>query len=403
MMFKSLHLTKSQITFRYDCLRGIFNSIIYTGLMSIGLLISIRYFNAPSWVKSYIVGAENIGRLFAPLMLLLGVKSHLRSSQLSMLYYIFCALFLLIASLAHSLPTYVAAIILTYMLFTQIPQVMLHIYSTNYLRNKCGKYVSIMFTVGILIGSSFSYQIGRWLDIDFNYFRFILLAFAASALIAGFLAYRIPSEPLRTESTPRSIWKNFSLLWKDRLFGWLILGHIILGIGGNAMVAAPRFEYMLRPEYKILASNAQIIFINVVVPGFIIVLFTPLWGWVFDRLHFITTRLLINAALIISHLSFFTSTTPVLFTISAIFNGIATSAGMIAFQLWVTKVAPKNQVSAYMSVYTATYGIKGIFAPQLGYFLLNLTNPLTVGITAALLTLVSSIMFFAVRKDHRIL
>lgn len=396
------YLTKSQLTFRYDCLRGIFNHIIYTGLSSVALLIAIRHFNAPGWVKSYISGSEHTGKLLAPLMLLLGAKSHLRSSGLSTLYYIFCAVFLLIASLAHSLLIYVVAIILTEILFAQIPQIMLHIYSTNYPSNKRGKYFSITFAIGALITIIFPKQIGIWLDINVDYFHFILVALAASALIASFSSYQIPSEPLKSQSTPSSIWKNLSLLWKDHLFGWLIFGYVILGIG-NAMVAPLRIEYMLRPEYKILASNEQIIIINVLIPNISMVLFTPIWGWLFDRLHFITTRLLINAAFIVSYLTFFTSTNFFLLTISAIFTGLATAAGMVIWQLWVTKVAPENQVSAYMSVHCATSGARGLIAPQLGYFFLYLTNALTVGVIAALLMSASAFIFFCVRRHPRIL
>lgn len=408
MLFKTAHLSKSlvtsksQVTFRYDCLRGVFNSIIYMGLMTIHGLISIRYFDAPSWLKGFIWGSDNVGRLIAPFILILGAKTHFQSSHLTSLFYIASAVTIIIAAMAPSLAIYALAIIVTQIIFTQPPQLMLHVYSTNYLASERGKLVSIMFLIGLTVGTFFSSQIGRWLDINLNYFRLVLTILAISALLAAFVTYQIPSESFKNQITPRSIWHNLSLLWKDRLFGWLIIGYIILGVG-NMMVHPIRVEYMARQEFNIFASNKQIVFITVVVPGISMIVFTRVWGWLFDRLHFITTRLLVNAAFIISYITFFISTNLTLLTISSIFNGMATAAGMILWQLWVTKIAPQNQVSAYMSVHSATSGVKGLIAPQLGYFLLYLTNPFTVGIIAALLMTISCLIFIFVRKNPRIL
>lgn len=394
------YLERARKTYIYDCIRGPFNMIVYTGLMTLAILIAIRYHEAPNWVKSIISSAESVGRLIMPITLYLGFRSALPTARLASIYMLATGLFLLITGFAPDLLIYTVAIVLAYILFAQPLQLMLQIYSKNYSSDERGSKVSTMFVLSLIIGTISSRFFGKWLDIDIEHYQWQFVILAIAAVLSALFLLRIPSTPLDKEASGNP-WQNFSLVWKNKLFGWMILGYMILGVG-TAMTVPIRIEYMANPLYGINASNLNITIINVVIPAISMIVSTKIWGIIFDRAHFITTRLLVNACFIISFLTFFLSTNIIMLGFSAIMEGCAKAGGMIVWNLWVTKIVPNERVPAYMSAHSCTSGLKGLLAPSLGYTILSFHTPLAVGLTATLLMLLSCAMFYAVRKNPQI-
>ncbi len=387
-------------TYLYDCLRGPFNNIVYVGLMTLALLIAIRYHEAPSWVKSIICSGESLGRAITPITLYFGFRLALPTAWLASLYMLATALFLLIAAFASSLLLYTIGIVLAYILFAQPLQLMLQIYSKNYTADERGSRVSTMFFISLIIGSLSAHFFGKWLDIDIQHFQWQFVILAVSAVISACFLAKIPSTPLDSHACGNP-WQNFSLIWKDKLFGWMIAAYIILGIG-TAMVVPIKIEYMADPQFKINASNLNITLINVIIPAISMIVSTKIWGYIFDKFNFIKTRLLVNACFIASFLTFFTSTNIVILGLSSVLNGFALSGGMLIWSLWVTKIAPSEKTPAYMSAHSAASGLKGLIAPATGYAVLSFKDPIAVGVTAATLMLLSCIMFFVVRNNPQI-
>lgn len=391
---------RAKKTYLYDCIRGPFNSIVFQGLMTLALLIAIRYHEAPSWVKSIISSGESLGRAITPITLYLGFRLALPTARLASMYMLATALFLLVTAFASSLAVYTIGIVLAYILFAQPLQLMLQIYSKNYTADERGSRVSTMFVISLIVGSIFARFFGKWLDIDIQHFQWQFVILGISAAISAYFLAKIPSTPLDSQACGNP-WQNFSLIWKDKLFGWMIIAYIILGIG-TAMVIPIKIEYMANPTFKINASNLNITLINVIIPAISMIISTKLWGYIFDKINFIKTRLLVNACFIASFLTFFTSTNIIILGISSVLNGIALSGGMLVWNLWVTKIAPNEKVPAYMSAHSATSGLKGLIAPATGYAVLSYKDPITVGIVAAILMILSCIMFYAVRNNPQI-
>lgn len=393
-------IERAKRTYIYDCIRGPFNNIVYTGLMTLAILIAIRYHEAPNWVKSIISSAESIGRVITPITLYLGFKSALKTANLAAIYMFVTGFFLLITGFAPNLLLYTVAIVTAYILFAQPLQLMLQIYAQNYSSHERGSKVSTMFVISLIVSSISSRFFGKWLDIDIQSYQWQFVILAAAAVISGLFLLKIPSTPLdkRASGNP---WQNFSLIWKNKLFGWMILGYIILGIG-TAMTVPIRIEYMANPLYNINASNLNITLINVVIPAISMILSTKIWGIIFDRVNFIITRLLINACFIISFLTFFLSKSIIFLGISAVILGCALAGGTIVWNLWVTKIVPDERVPAYMSAHSCSSGLKGLLAPAFGYTILSFHTPLAVGLVATFLMIISSIMFYIVRKNPQI-
>jgi len=387
-------------TFRYDCMRGPFNSIVYTGLMTLAILIAKRYYLAPDWVKSFIASAESIGRLVTPITLYIGFRLGLRTSLLAALYMFGTGILLMGTAISMNTAFYAVTIVAAYILFAQPPKLMLHIYSNNYPTRERGKRVSTMFTISIGVGILFSFWLGKGLDADITNFHMQFFLLAIAAIISALFLMKIPSVPLDPEAKSNA-WQTISLLWKDKLFAIMIVGYIILGVG-NSMVIPIRIEYMADPKYTINASNLDITVINVVIQGASMIISTRIWGYTFDKLHFITTRLLVNACFFISFVTFFTSKNLLVLGVSIAVNGFAMAGGMILWNLWVTKIAPHNKIPVYMSAHSACSGVKGLIAPFIGYAILALTGPKTVGFIAAGLMVLSSAIYYSLRKNPRI-
>lgn len=394
------YIERAKKTYLYDCIRGPFNAIVYTGLMTLATLIAIRYFEAPNWVKSCINSAESLGRLITPITLYLGFKSAFPTARLASIYMFATGILLLITGIAPDLFIYTIAVIIAYIIFAQPPQLMLQIYSKNYSSHERGSKVSTMFVLSLIIGGISSRFLGKWLDVDIEHYQWQFVLLAISAAISAIFLLKIPSTPLDKQATGNP-WQNFSLIWKNKLFGWMIIAYMILGVG-TAMTVPIRIEYMANPLYGINASNLNITLINVVIPAISMIVSTKFWGIIFDRFNFITTRLLVNASFIISFLTFFLSKNIVILGISAIMEGCAKAGGMIVWTLWVTKIVPNERVPAYMSAHSCTSGLKGLIAPSFGYTILSFHTPLAVGLTATLLMLLSCAMFYAVRKNPQI-
>lgn len=393
-------LPNSKKTYLYDCIRSPFHGMIYSGLMTITMLVAIHYFGASTFTKSIIASGESMGRLMCPLVIYLAYKSGLKTSYIASFCMLCTSISLLFAALVPYLYMYTFFIILTYVFFTQIPQFMVHIYSKNYLDKERGSKVSMIFFISTIFGSIFSFILSKSLDKNFTNYHYQFIIIAICSFICSIIYYQIPSTPLQ-KSEAGNPWKNISLMWKDKLFGYLSIGYMLLGLG-HAMVIPVRVEYLTNNIYNINASSIQITLINIVIPGIFMILSTKIWGKFFDIINFIKIRLIINIFFIISFLLFFSSKQFYTFILSSIFNGIATGGGILVWQLWVTKIAPKNKIPAYMSANGAYSGIKGIIAPFLGFRLIKNFTPKTVGSVASLLMIISSIILVVAFKDHNI-
>ncbi len=81
--------------------------------------------------------------------------------------------------------------------------------------------------------------------------------------------------------------------------------------------------------------------------------------------------------------------------------GIGTGGSIIAWSLWVTKLAPEGRETEYMGAHVAFTGVRGILAPFLGYWILNKVGFAGVGWISAAFILTSSFIFASVLRHPR--
>ncbi len=390
----------SRVTFQNDLVRDLFQGIVEAGLQSFSLLIAIRVFHASVFMKSCIASAEHLGLFLTAASVALAEWTRLKTVQLWAGYFFLSALCFWLSSLTSCVWLYGILIVLAKVLYRQKEPPMVAVYNHNYSPNERGKRLSYCLIGSSLTGILFSKIGGHWLDVSMDHYRWILWSLAGACLCAGLAVLRIPSK--RWLSGGGKIpFTCFKYLWTDKLFGYMELGWVLLGFG-NLMTLPIRIEYLANPLYGINASNTVVAIMTFGIPAAARILTMRLWGHLFDKLNFIYLRLLLNAFWIFGLMFYFFSSNLIVIGIGSIFIGMAMGGGTLVWTLWVTKITHKERVPAYMGVHTSIIGLRGLTAPFLGYWILKNANVPTVAWVGIVFTLISTAIFWGVRRHPRV-
>jgi hypothetical protein len=387
-------------TYRNDLLRAPFAGILEAGWTTFALVIAIRYFDAGETQKAFIAGSGPIGFLLTPITLYLAAHLRATPGRSCALIFAVAAVLLVGAGLASSLLLFTLFAVTSQMAAVQQGPLMLQIYTENYTRSERGSRMTWPFILTAAFSIGFAVAGGRVLDQRLEAYHLIFLVMMLSAAISSAACLRLPSSPLSREHVGKP-WQNFSLIWKDRFFGFVLGCWMLLGLGN--LIALPiRVDYLANPEYGINASNTAIAIIMLVVPSAARILSTKMWGHFFDRLHFVTTRNLLNLLFLASIGLFFFTTNIYVIGLAMAFQGLAFGGGKIFWSLWVTKIAPEQKASSYMSIHMALTGLRGTLAPFIGYYILSQSSPAQVAIAGMCLIAASIILFELVRGNKRL-
>lgn len=386
------------ITYARDKLRAPFMGLLEAGLQAFPLLIAIRYFDAPENTKAFIAGSGPMGFLITPITLFIAAKLRARPAQAAAITFIATAVFVAGATFVQSMLFFTIFIIASQVAKVQHGPLMIQVYASNYLAEERGRRVTTPLMLIAFSSMVFSFIGGELLDIEITYYRIFFALMIIAALFSAWALWTIPADRLSVQNVGNP-WENFSLIWKDRLFGFLLGSWMLLGLG-NLLALPIRIEYLANPDYGVNVSNKTIAVLMVLVPSAAQLLSTKLWGHFFDKLHFVTTRNLLNVCFLASIALFFFTTNLTLLTLSMVFQGVAMGGGKIFWGLWVTKIAPKEKASSYMSIHMALTGLRGTLAPFLGYWILVESSPSAVAFTGMIL-IAASILLFEVVRGHR--
>lgn len=391
-------IARARQTFRWDLTRAPGTGILESIWQTFALVIAIRAFQAPDTLKAMVPAAFSFGLLLTPLSIALVRRSSWRLSKLVALYAACAGACLLVAWQLPVLGVYVAAVFLAQFFIAQGAPLMTHIYANNYLSGERGRRFALMTLVASLFSALFAWFGGWILDLDpetIGTWPWILFAGVLACALMTWTSHKIPSEPASAMHVGNP-WQNLSLIWQDKVFGWLLFAWMLMGLG-NLMMLPLRAEYIANPVYGIDASNATIGLILGTIPFTCRLLATPLWGFLFDRMNLVTVRVILNCFFFASIALYFTTTNLVLMGVAMGLLGAAFGGGRIMWTLWVTKISPPEKTSAYMSIHSGLTGVRGAIAPFLGYFLIVNAAPSMAAWIACCLLGASTIMFLPFR------
>ena len=374
--------------------------IIEAGYNSLALLVAIRFFDASDSAKSLIACGASIGFLLAPAFLLVASKSHLKVSGICALCMIGSAIGTLCAASTNQVWVYTIALMAALVIVAQVPSLMVHVYSRNYLHGDRGRRISGNLMISAGIGALTSLIIGQLLDQNIQFYHQILLGITIACFCAALLHLRIPSEPLREKNQP-SLTQDLRLAFRDRFFAGMLFAWMLMGVG-NLVTIPLRVEYAANPSYGINATNTMVLLITVIIPAITRVISAPVWAFFFDRVNLAFVRISINLFFFGGIFLYFYSQTLIWLAISSALIGWATGGGTLAWSLWVTKVAPLGRESAYMSVHSFFTGVRGVPAPFVGYWILSTLGPKDVAHISVSFIAASSIIFYTLASNKRL-
>jgi len=398
----SVDQDSSAKTYLYDRLRAPFAGVCES-TAAIATLIAIRGYGAQEGaeadtIKSLLNAANFIGLMLTTIFLAVVGRTGWRATSIVAGYLLICGALLIASGLANGLIAFTFFYVAAYVIFAQQAPMMIHTYTQNYTPHERGQKVStVMITVA---GASalFSYLGSMLLDWKLGWFPIVMIAMGVSCWVNAWLVQRIPSEPLVQAETGNPL-RSLGLPLKDKLFGWLLMSWMLMGFA-NLMSMPIRVELLANPEYQYNVSNEQVLLATMVIPQVAGLVFGKVWGLLFDRMNFIAWRMCVNACFFIGMLLYFSGLDLWVVYLGGLFLGLGMGGGRIGWNLWVTKIAPVEKVSAYMSIHTMFTGFRGILAPFVGYLVASMAIQ-GVGWLAAGLIFLSTSMFAALWKNER--
>ena len=87
--------------------------------------------------------------------------------------------------------------------------------------------------------------------------------------------------------------------------------------------------------------------------------------------------------------------------LGSVLAGIGMGGANLAWNLWVTKLAPSDKVKDYMSIHMSFTGFRGFFAPFAGYWVESKIGFGGVSILSATMIILSGLIFMNCIAEKR--
>ena len=395
-------LTTSELhrrTYKYDLWRGFFEGVLSSGIQTFALFIAIRYYNAGEGLKSLIAAAPFIGMILSLPLVHYTAGKGLKKSFCSAVPSALASVCLIIAAWIPSLEFYALMITISYICRSAAIPYLTSIYSDNYPHLKRAASFSKPLLLTVAISSLFGLAGSLLLEINIIYFNWVFTVVGISALAKAWAISLMPSKVIEKTSHNHPF-GNFEYVIKDKEFGYVLFTWFIMGFA-NLWVLPLRVDYVASSTYGIEASPLIVALIITIIPETIRFLFIPFWARLFDHMNFIVLRMILNVLFGMGIALFFISKNLLIIGAGSALIGLAFAGGSIAWALWVTKYAPPEKVSAYMSVHVCLTGIRGTIGPMIGYWTAAQVGATMTGWISCGLMILATIMLLPEIKHGR--
>ncbi len=369
-LWPMLDAKRTALTYRYERWRAISSGILETAGGTFLLLIAVRWYDAGSLAKALVAGGGSVGLMLGPWLVARVETAGWPVARAAARVAGLGAVGFGIMALVPALPVFVIGSVVTMAASAVAVPLMTQIYQENYPARQRGKLFSRTFMIRIATAAAFSELAGRLLSANLEFFRGLLVVFAAAFVLASYCLGRLPSRPLAASGGTHPF-RALRFVRDDALFRrtlgmWMLMGF------ANLMILPLRVEYLANPAHGVtwggqILTTAQIALLVGVIPNLARLVMSPVWGWLFDRMNFFVLRIVLNAGFALGMLSFFGGNHLGWLIVGAIIYGIANGGGDVAWSLWVTKFAPPERVADYMSVHTFFTGVRGVIAPVVAF------------------------------------
>lgn len=381
----------TQRTFRNELWRSIPSGIIDTLGSTFGILIAVRVFHLEDFAKSVFLASTSGGLMISLFVVPLLLRMRSTIARTAAKVQITGGLFMAVSAVFATSPLFYMAGLSVglFCLAMQIP-LLTQLYRSNYPERTRGKLFAITGVGRAAAATAFGFIGGWMLDADLQNYRWLLWAFALSAIVSGLLTYGLPATPWKPPADASgSLLTSLRWIKLDRDFRTLLISWMIMGVG-NLIAASLFVEYLANPKHGINLPEKNIAWIVGVVPVTFRLIFSYPWGLIYDRVNFFVVRATLNVFFAAAAFCFFVGQGQWAWITGMALFGIANAGGNVTWSLWVTKLAPPDAVAEYMSVHTFFTGLRGLFAPFLAFYLIQHISFSTLGIGCAVSILAAS-------------
>jgi MFS family permease len=376
-------------TLRLERYRAVLSGVYESTQNVFLLLILVRCFHGSALEKSLVASAAQSGLLFAPLVIFLVRKTGISVARSAGALFGLAALALSCATFVESSAAFAVLASVAVMMCVATTPLFTTIYAHNYSPTTRGRDFSQSNMIRIGCSVAFAAAAGWFLSGHIERHPMLLWLVAGCLAISACLAARLPGQTKIIDTQP--LLSCFRYLRTDRVLRETTVAWTLLGFG-VLMTVPLRLEYVANARYGLALSEAEIAFLLSIVPNVARLVSAPIWGRIFDRMDFFKLRIVLNWTFVLGTVGFFATESWVAMLISAAVFGIASSGGDLAWNLWVTKFAPLERVSDYMTVHVFFTGIRGILAPPTGFLLLQYCSLQQLSVMSAALMILSVIV-----------
>lgn len=389
----------NQRTLRLDLFRCSLNGVLEVGFNVFVILIAIRFLDASQGHKSVLAAGSAFGFFLMPWTVRISKAFNRPVTQFAGSLMLVCSASLFCCSQVNSILPYTIYLVIAQISLSQMPGLMIHVYSSNYKSNKRGQNISLNFIFASVVGMIFSYYFGLFLDSNGSQYHYLFIGMGLIAFLASIALFSMPSTQVKNPHSSAMLLGGLTFIFRDQLFGKMLFGWMLMGLG-VIMTIPLRIEYMAGSG-GIGMSNEQVAMI-VVIYSFAGVLTSRIWGKLFDRVSFVPYRVSLNLFLLLSVLIFFLSHSFWGIAIGSALAGVANGGASIAWSLWVTKLAPEGLEAEYMGAHVFMTGIRGACAPFLGYLVLGIFGFEGMAYFSCCLIFLSGLIFLTALKSPRL-
>jgi MFS family permease len=391
-------------TFRLEVTRALLaGGIVEAFSATFILYFLITVYHGNDTMKSAVMSSQRAGLLLGFLAVTFAHRSHRAPSRLAASVFFLASIGLIVGAAAETAMVFAVSVAVASCLWSCTPPLVTQFLRANYPSETRGRLFSMVSVVRGLAAVMVGLVVGHWLEGEGNDARAVLWLLPFAFLIASVLLWQVPVErQLQSlgRLPQRSFWAAFGWLVKDKRFALAIVAWMFVGMG-MLMCGGLLVEYVANPDYARGYSPLQVALVTVVIPTSVQLLTTITWGGLFDRVRFFRLRLVLNTLGSMAVLVLFLSPAFWGVCVGAALLGLFRGGGNVAWNLWVTKLAPEDHVGEYMSVHTFFTGIRGIATPWLGFYLLREHGVVVFAWTCFILVTLSSLAVLPLLKGER--
>jgi len=368
-------------------------------------VIAKKALNALDWQVTLLVMLWPLSNLFSIWWGRVLEHSHNLSGFFLLLGYL-GRLPLVLMMFVSSFYPFLALVILMFSFNALMSPALNTIYQTNFTHKNRGIAFGFMSSLIILISLIATYITGKLLDVNETYFRYFFVIAAIFGTIGAIIMARIrinknkrsdKAFPNKKQLLLSPVKRSIEVLKKNKDFACFERNYFVYGIGFMVILPAiPKYlvDY-LQMDYS------QTFLAKGVLSQLGILLLAPLAGKLFSRINpmkfnAITFGLLSLYPLILLISSFFIGQvyTNYLVYLAFIVFGIAMAGVFISWNISSIYFAGNEDVAMYQGLHVTLTGIRGLFAPFLGYAILELLGMKAVFFTSMFMLMLSSYLNF---------